>query len=189
MYHPAKIYLPLHVYSFRLNSWPLGFANLRTNIWLLYPVLSRKICFFWKLFIHVKVYLNPLYQYVRAWMRNITPSTGTSENYYLTMLPLRAWSRWHVLSWWRHQMKTFSALLDLCAGNSPVPGEFPAQRPLRRSFDVFFEMRLDKRLCKQSRGWWFDTLSRRLWRHSIVRRGDVPWEYKNLIMHVNHASS
>ena len=29
--------------------------------------------------------------------------------------------------WWRHQMETFSALLALCAGNSPVNGEFPAQ--------------------------------------------------------------
>ena len=29
-------------------------------------------------------------------------------------------------TWWRHQMETFSALLDLCAGKSPVPGEFPA---------------------------------------------------------------
>ena len=29
--------------------------------------------------------------------------------------------------WWRHQMKTFSALLAICAGNSLVPGEFPAQ--------------------------------------------------------------
>ena len=31
-------------------------------------------------------------------------------------------------TWWRHQMETFSALLAICAGNSPVPGEFPAQR-------------------------------------------------------------
>ena len=36
-------------------------------------------------------------------------------------------------------METFSALLAICAGNSPVPGEFPAQRPVARSFDVFFE--------------------------------------------------
>ena len=28
-------------------------------------------------------------------------------------------------TWWRHQMETFSALLALCAGNSPVIGEFP----------------------------------------------------------------
>ena len=40
-----------------------------------------------------------------------------------------------------------------CAGNSPVPGEFPRQRPVTRSFDVFFDLRLNKRLSKQSRGW------------------------------------
>ena len=42
------------------------------------------------------------------------------------------------ISWWRHQMETFSALLAICAGNSPVLGEFSAQRPVTRSFDVFF---------------------------------------------------
>ena len=41
-------------------------------------------------------------------------------------------------SWWHHQMETFSALLALCAGNSPVTGEFPSQRPVTRSFDVSF---------------------------------------------------
>ena len=41
--------------------------------------------------------------------------------------------------WWRHQMETFSALLALCVGNSPVT----------RSFDVFFDLRLNKRLNKQ----------------------------------------
>ena len=29
------------------------------------------------------------------------------------------------LSWWRHQMETFSALRALCAGNSPVTGDSP----------------------------------------------------------------
>ena len=57
-------------------------------------------------------------------------------------------------AWWRHQMKTFSASLALCAGNSPVTGEFPAQRPLTRSFDVFYDLCLNKRLSKQSWGWW-----------------------------------
>ena len=42
-------------------------------------------------------------------------------------------------------METFSALLAICAGNSPVPDEFPAQRPVTRSFDIFFDLRLDKR--------------------------------------------
>ena len=49
-------------------------------------------------------------------------------------------------------------------GNSPVPGEFPAQRPVTRSFDVFFDLRLNKRLSKQSWGWWCETLSCSLWR-------------------------
>ena len=53
-------------------------------------------------------------------------------------------------TWWRHQMETFSALLAICAGNSPVPGEFPTQRPATRSFDAFFDLSLNKRLSKQS---------------------------------------
>ena len=54
-------------------------------------------------------------------------------------------------------MEAFSTLPALCAGNSPVTGEFPAQRPVTQSFDVFFELRLNKRLSKQSQGWWFET--------------------------------
>ena len=47
-------------------------------------------------------------------------------------------------------METSSALHAICAGNSPVPVEFPAQRPVTLSFDVFFDLRLNKRLSKQS---------------------------------------
>ena len=47
-------------------------------------------------------------------------------------------------------METFSALLAICAENSPVIGEFPAQRPVTRSFDVSFDQRLNKRLNKQN---------------------------------------
>ena len=72
--------------------------------------------------------------------------------------------------WWRHQMETFSALLVICAGNSPVSGEFPAQRPVTQSFYVFFDLRLIKRLSKHSRGWWFETLSRPLWRYCNEKR-------------------
>ena len=43
---------------------------------------------------------------------------------------------WYRISWWRHQMETFSALLALGAGNSPVTGEFPSQGPVRRSFAI-----------------------------------------------------
>ena len=69
------------------------------------------------------------------------------------------------IAWWRHQMEPFSALLALCAGNSPITGEFPTQRPVMRSFDIFFNLRLNKRLSKQSWGWWFETPSPSLWRH------------------------
>ena len=69
-------------------------------------------------------------------------------------------------TWWRHQMEIFSALLALCAGNSPVSGEIRAQRPVTRSFDVFIDLRLNKRLSKQWWSWWFETPSRSLWRHS-----------------------
>ena len=69
-------------------------------------------------------------------------------------------------------METFSALLAICAGNSPVPDEFPTQRPVTRSFDAFFDLRLNKQLSIQSRGWWFETLSRSLWRH----RNDNKWK-------------
>ena len=68
-------------------------------------------------------------------------------------------NRRYVASWWRH------ALLSICVGNSPVTGELPAQRPVTRSFDVFFDMYLNKRLRKQSWGWWFETPFRPLQRH------------------------
>ena len=52
----------------------------------------------------------------------------------------------------------------LC-GEFTGPGKFPTQRPVTRSFDVFFDLRLNKRLSKQWWGWWFEMLSRPLWRH------------------------
>ena len=41
-------------------------------------------------------------------------------------------------SWRRHQMETFSALLALCEGNSPVTCKFPSQRPMTRMFSLTF---------------------------------------------------
>ena len=50
----------------------------------------------------------------------------------------------------------------------------PPQRPVARSFDVFFDLRLNKRLSKQSWGWWFETPSRSLWRHCNEGRASTP---------------
>ena len=58
----------------------------------------------------------------------------------------------------------------LC-GEFTGPGEFPTQRPVTRSFDVF--LRLNKRLSKQPWGWWFETPSWSLWRQcneKLVRK-------------------
>ena len=76
-------------------------------------------------------------------------------------------------------METFSALRAICAGNSPVPGEFPAQRPVTRIFDVFFDLRPNKRLKKQSWGWWFETPSRSLWSHCNDR--DISWHKRDIL--------
>ena len=53
------------------------------------------------------------------------------------------------MTWWRHQTETFSALLAICSGISPVSDEFPAQRPVTRSFDVFLDLSVNKRLSKK----------------------------------------
>ena len=50
-----------------------------------------------------------------------------------------------ILWTWCHQMETFSVLLALCEGNPLVTGEFPSQRPVTRSFDVFFDLCLNNR--------------------------------------------
>ena len=70
--------------------------------------------------------------------------------------------------WWRHETKTSTALRARCAGNSPVTGECPTQRPMTLNFDVFFDLRLNKWLSKQCRRRWFETPSRSLWRHCNV---------------------
>ena len=76
--------------------------------------------------------------------------------------------------WWRYKMETFSVLLAICAGT--------AQRPVTRSFDVFFDLRLNKRLSKQSWCWWFETQSRPLWRHcDEILWGFSIWKYGVMI--------
>ena len=69
------------------------------------------------------------------------------------------------ITWWRHQIETFSALLVLCAGNSPSTIEFSSQRPVTRSFGVFFNLHLNKRLSKNPRQRWFEMPLCSLWRH------------------------
>ena len=97
----------------------------------------------------------------------------------------------YVNTWWRHQMETFSALLAICAGNSQVPGEFPTQRPVTRSFDVYFDLRPNKRFSKQSWGWWLETLSCLLWRQSNELGQVIAWRRQatsNYLSQYRHSS-
>ena len=101
--------------------------------------------------------------FIRFWITSSSPlklrGAGTLADTVTTKVRIPYSTRW------RQQMETFSALLDICAGNSSVTGEFPPQRPVTRSFDAFFDLRLNKRLSKQSWGWWFETPSCSSWRH------------------------
>ena len=64
---------------------------------------------------------------------------------------------------WKHFHRHWSFVREIhrSAGNSP-------QRPVTGSFDVFFDLTVNKRLSKQPWGWWFETHSPPLWRHSNV---------------------
>ena len=75
----------------------------------------------------------------------------------------------------------------LC-GEFTGPGEFPAQRPVTRSFDVFFDLHLNRRLSKQSWGWWFEMPSRPLWRH-INAREHWPYYITNAFSQVIQSKS
>ena len=103
--------------------------------------------------INIKPVINPYRISTYGWARSQLVQAIKKEN--LKVSP----------QWWRHQMKTFSALLALCARNSAVTGEFPSQRPVTRSFDVSL---IYKRLSIQSWGWWFETP----W-HSLLRYRNV----------------
>ena len=86
----------------------------------------------------------------------------------------------------------------LC-GEFTGPGEFPTQRPVRLNFDVFVDLRLNKRLRKQRRGWWFETPSCPLWRHCnensflyqsiffyVWIRSDMIWQNTTSVQTLSH---
>ena len=149
-----------------LKDEPMGVRCQGTSNWLIY-ILSLKI-------LGVSILFQICHLFARCWKmydylithRQVFLAWGIlllPGNNAFVQLNLK-----NDKSWWRHQMETFFALLAICAGNSPVPGEFPTQRPVTRSFDVYFDLRPNKRLSKHSWGWWFETLSSPLWCHRNV---------------------
>ena len=74
-------------------------------------------------------------------------------------------TRFMSITWWRHQIETFSALLAICAGIHRSPVNSPHKGQWHGALIFFFDLSPNKRLSKQSWGWWFETPSRPLWRH------------------------
>ena len=105
-------------------------------------------------------------------------SSDSTRNVFFTMFMSFStevlWLHVHIGNW-THIREIATSMMTSSNGNifrvaGPLcgeftgPGEFPAQRPVTRSFDVFFDLRLNKRLSKQPWVWWFETPSWSLWR-------------------------
>ena len=115
-----------------------------SEIWMEIQQFSLRKCFKWQNIWIASTIVHPFFlgnaaQMACVWtgwnlMTHICVSNVTHHWfwYWLALVP-----------WWRHQMETFSALLAICAGNSPVTGEIPTQGPVTRSFGVFFDLRLN----------------------------------------------
>ena len=117
-------------------------------------------------------------------------STLTRSKVILTQSGLKYFKSYGVNLWYnlRINMMTSSngnifRVTGILCGEFTGPDEFPTQRPVTPSFDVFFDLRLNKRLSKQPRGWWFETQSWSLWRHRNEYKAGIYLvdEFKTLI--------
>ena len=132
------------------------------------------LCIMWKMndLYWVCDLFSSLFMLIQKFHKRSSSFSICSSNYGPRILNGRSsyWRVWYddVIKW-----KHFPRYWPFVRGNSPAPSEFPTQRPVTRSFDVFFDLGLNKRLSKQSWGWWFETLSRSLWCH---RNGKVTYQ-------------
>ena len=120
---------------------------------LLFAVIARRIKLDTAAFINEKM-SNPCNHYI-------------SCNWFTVFLNYI--NGYQIHSKWQHEffmMTTSNGNIFRVTGH--LYGKFPAQMLVTRSFDVFFDLRLNNRLSKQSWDWWFETLSRPLWRHCNV---------------------
>ena len=111
--------------------------------------------------IREKVYWNRPCQYSTNASTALFNVCSVLQKIWLYYLNTTSNGTWH--TWWRHQIETFSALLGLCEGNSPVTGEFPAKDQSSGAL-MFSSICSWKKQLKQVRRRWFETPSRSLWR-------------------------
>ena len=95
--------------------------------------------------------------------------THVAINYYNCLLTLIFVDR----KWWRHLNGNIFRATGPLWRESTGHRWIPSQRPVTWSFDVFFDLCLDRRLSKQSRRCWFETPSRSFWRHRNKMAGYV----------------
>ena len=111
-------------------------------------------------------------------------TTRKIESYYSQWIWMNWVSRWVSIK----SCVCFCSMMTSSDGNifrvtRPLCGEItghpwiPSQRPVARSFDVLFDLRLDKQLSEQSRRRWFETSSRSLWRYCNVQLIDLVTQY------------
>ena len=130
-------------YMFSCPSRSMGVSRLRSPAWWAsgFPGNLQQ-CTPWSVVMHICI----IYHYVSLLEIN------------LLLLLLH-----HDVIKWKHFPRYWPFVRGIHRG--PVPGDFPSQRPVTRSFVVFFDFYLSKRLSKHSRWWWFETLSLSSWRH------------------------
>ena len=104
---------------------------------------------------------NTAYEYFQTWC-HVSHDDYYCEQIWFICLCASGLPQWHrgspqpIMTSWNGNI--FRVTGPLC-GEFIGPGEFPAQRPVTRSFDVFFDLRPNKRLSKQPWDWWFETPS------------------------------
>ena len=145
-------------------------------------------------FIYFLVYFNPslvVFNICRFLMNDLQYTCGSfileltwkSILWYMKLYTKTCPCKWYVI--WYVMMTssngTISALLGPLCGECTGHRWIPPQRPVTRSFGVFFYLRLNKQLRKQLWGWWFETPSRPLWRHCNVRQDNISYYMRTLL--------
>ena len=148
-----------------LPNWPSRVIFFQHNVfeivWKMEAIsfIPQYKWFDWIHIFHLQIILTLLF-HVKMSCRYLWMAVRSAIDFEINHLVIDSchWSK-ATLTWWHHQMEAFSASLAFCEGNSPVTGEFPSQRPVTQSFDIFFDLHLNKWLSKPSRRWWFETSS------------------------------
>ena len=85
-------------------------------------------------------------------------------------------------TWWRHQMEAFPRHWPFVRGIHRSPVNSPHKGQWRGALMLYFVLHLNKRLSKQSWGWWFETPSRPLWRHCNIAK--ETWKMMSIYIYI-----